>query len=289
MKCNTLLHSWNKFTLAWYILSLKSNIMSKCDNSCLISHQNETNSVSSTKWNTNRPYSFHKLHTFKLYTCCYLLSIIQQESVFTMSVAAKLISTFFNKNINFFSPVESHFATNFTIFNTTFCCKMWQIQVFYNKTQHCNLSHLINLMFMRNYNAVNSFFSWLATLWGFCRTLFSHTYKRENYNQVAVVSIRWKVTAGISAYYNALKRDSRFTLELNAAKHTNYIEKCFIQKLQRIKFPTENSLDAYLYLFSTYLRNGARGHQRFEFSILYCTEMGGKTFTLFQRSHRVIL
>ncbi len=37
-------------------------------------------------------------------------------------------------------------------------------------------------------------------------------------------------------------------MELNAAKSTSYIEKCFKQKLSEIKFPTKNSLDAYLYL-----------------------------------------
>ncbi len=31
----------------------------------------------------------------------------------------------------------------------------------------------------------------------------------------------------------------KFTLQLNAAKNTNYIEKCFKQKLFRTKFPTK--------------------------------------------------
>ncbi len=48
--------------------------------------------------------------------------------------------------------------------------------------------------------------------------------------------------------YNALKWESIFTLGLNAAKSTNYIEKCFKQKLLRIKFPIKNSTEAYLYL-----------------------------------------
>ncbi len=66
------------------------------------------------------------------------------------------------------------------------------------------------------------------------------------------------------AYYNALKWDSRFTLLLNAtklwnekvyvtaeaAKNISYIEKCFKQNLQRIKFATKNSSDTYLYLTS---------------------------------------
>ncbi len=35
---------------------------------------------------------------------------------------------------------------------------------------------------------------------------------------------------------------------MNTAKSTNYIEKCFNQKLFKIKFPTKNTADAYLYL-----------------------------------------
>ncbi len=42
----------------------------------------------------------------------------------------------------------------------------------------------------------------------------------------------------------ALEWESIFTLELNAAKSTNYIEQCFKQKLRRIKFPTKNSGEA---------------------------------------------
>ncbi len=39
----------------------------------------------------------------------------------------------------------------------------------------------------------------------------------------------------------------KFTLELNAAKNIDYIEKCFKQVLHRIKFATKNFLEAYLY------------------------------------------
>ncbi len=39
----------------------------------------------------------------------------------------------------------------------------------------------------------------------------------------------------------------KFTLGLNAAKSTNYIEKYFKQKLCKIIFPTKNSMDAYVY------------------------------------------
>ncbi len=40
----------------------------------------------------------------------------------------------------------------------------------------------------------------------------------------------------------------KFTLGLNTARNTDYIEKCFEQKLRKIKFPKKNSLDTYLYL-----------------------------------------
>ncbi len=39
----------------------------------------------------------------------------------------------------------------------------------------------------------------------------------------------------------------KFTLQLNTAKNIGYIEKCFEQKLHRIKFATKNSAYAYLY------------------------------------------
>ncbi len=38
------------------------------------------------------------------------------------------------------------------------------------------------------------------------------------------------------------------TLGLNAVKIIDYIQKCFEQKLRRIKFPAKNSVEAYLYL-----------------------------------------
>ncbi len=40
----------------------------------------------------------------------------------------------------------------------------------------------------------------------------------------------------------------KFTSELNTAKNIYYIEKCFKQKLHRIKFATKNSVEVYLYL-----------------------------------------
>ncbi len=49
-------------------------------------------------------------------------------------------------------------------------------------------------------------------------------------------------------YHNGLEWESRLTLRLNAATTTDYIKKYFKQKLSRIKYPTKNLLDAYLYL-----------------------------------------
>ncbi len=40
----------------------------------------------------------------------------------------------------------------------------------------------------------------------------------------------------------------KFTLGPNAAKSTDYIKKCFEQKLFRIKFPKKKSVGAYVYL-----------------------------------------
>ncbi len=40
----------------------------------------------------------------------------------------------------------------------------------------------------------------------------------------------------------------KFTLEPNAVKNIDYIEKYFKQKLYKIKFVAKNSLSAYLYL-----------------------------------------
>ncbi len=56
-------------------------------------------------------------------------------------------------------------------------------------------------------------------------------------------------------YYNARKGDYIFTLGLNTAEDTNYIEKLFKQKLHTIKFPTENLVEAYY----IYPRSKARG------------------------------
>ncbi len=42
--------------------------------------------------------------------------------------------------------------------------------------------------------------------------------------------------------------NSMFTLELNAVVSTDYIEKCFHQKISKIEFPTKTLLSAYVYL-----------------------------------------
>ncbi len=47
---------------------------------------------------------------------------------------------------------------------------------------------------------------------------------------------------------HVLEWKSRFILGLNAAKSTNFIEKCFKLKLYKIKFSTKNLLGAGLYL-----------------------------------------
>ncbi len=49
-------------------------------------------------------------------------------------------------------------------------------------------------------------------------------------------------------YYSVLEWESTFTLGQNTAKSSNYIEKCFTQKLSKIKFSPKNSIDANLYL-----------------------------------------
>ncbi len=59
--------------------------------------------------------------------------------------------------------------------------------------------------------------------------------------------------------------DSRFALRMNATKITDYFKECFKQKLLRIKFPTNNLLDAYLYLPQEW----SSGFQRFPFLKCY--------------------
>ncbi len=48
-------------------------------------------------------------------------------------------------------------------------------------------------------------------------------------------------------YYNALESGNSLILGLNTAKNIDYIKKYFKQKLRRIKFPTKDSGEAYLY------------------------------------------
>ncbi len=42
--------------------------------------------------------------------------------------------------------------------------------------------------------------------------------------------------------------NEKFSLEQNTAKNIDYIEKCVMQKLHRIKFAAKNSMDAYVNL-----------------------------------------
>ncbi len=47
-------------------------------------------------------------------------------------------------------------------------------------------------------------------------------------------------------YFNAMEWEGRFAVRLKATKNTEDFKKCFKEKLFRIKFPTKNSLNAYL-------------------------------------------
>ncbi len=49
-------------------------------------------------------------------------------------------------------------------------------------------------------------------------------------------------------YYKVQEWESRFILALNTAENIDYIEKCFEQKLNTIKFLAKNSVDPYLHL-----------------------------------------
>ncbi len=45
-----------------------------------------------------------------------------------------------------------------------------------------------------------------------------------------------------------MRRNEKVHFQARNCKNTDYIEKCFKQRLPRIKFPKKNSVDAYLYL-----------------------------------------
>ncbi len=49
-------------------------------------------------------------------------------------------------------------------------------------------------------------------------------------------------------YYDVWKWRNRLILGLNVAENTNYMKKSFKLKLFRIKFPTNKSVGAYVYL-----------------------------------------
>ncbi len=67
-------------------------------------------------------------------------------------------------------------------------------------------------------------------------------------------------------YYDTLQWESRFTLQLNATKNTNYIEKWFKRKSYKIKLPIKK-LNGSISLI--YFRSGVRGLQRFAFFKYY--------------------
>ncbi len=50
----------------------------------------------------------------------------------------------------------------------------------------------------------------------------------------------------------------KFTLGLNTVKNTDYIKKYFKQTLWRIKCPTKNSVDAYVYLSQECSKRGSK-------------------------------
>ncbi len=72
-------------------------------------------------------------------------------------------------------------------------------------------------------------------------------------------------------YYNVLKKESKFTLRLNAAESTDYIKKFLKQNFLSIKFFTKKSVGAYVYLGQEW-SSGASKIDMFE--ILWCTETG---------------
>ncbi len=51
-------------------------------------------------------------------------------------------------------------------------------------------------------------------------------------------------------FYNVQKWGIRFTLSLNAAKNTDYMKKCFKQKLSRIKFSKKKTLRSHFSISS---------------------------------------
>ncbi len=78
----------------------------------------------------------------------------------------------------------------------------------------------------------------------------------------------------------------KFTLWLNSAKNTDYIGKCFIQKLYRIKFiKKKNSLNTYY--ISIYPRSGARQFQKHLYFWNIIMHWSGNVLKIFFRMHRI--
>ncbi len=66
----------------------------------------------------------------------------------------------------------------------------------------------------------------------------------------------------------------KFTFGLKIAKNTDYIEKCFKQKLSRTKFPLKKPLCRHI---SIYPSSGARSLQRFAFKFTLGLEAAKNT------------
>ncbi len=71
---------------------------------------------------------------------------------------------------------------------------------------------------------------------------FSFMWRHCHTNTSTVVSL---ITGKVGILY-CTRWESGFTLGLNTAKCTDYIEKCFKQNLRRSKFSIKNLVEAYL-------------------------------------------
>ncbi len=74
----------------------------------------------------------------------------------------------------------------------------------------------------------------------------------------------------------------KFSLVLNTAKSTDYIEECFKQKLFRIKFATKTSMGVFVYLPQKWSYRAAK---IYVFEMLLCSKM--RKFTLEQNAAKI--
>ncbi len=91
-------------------------------------------------------------------------------------------------------------------------------------------------------------------------------------------------------YYNVSKWESRFTLELNAAKNKHYIQKCFKLKLWSLKLATKKSGANMLIS----MRSGAKGSkdcplkyynvQKWESRFTFGLDAGKNMYVLYQKN-----